>query len=68
MIKSLERTRTIVNVIINPMCQCESLVDLKPPDTGMEAILKKHDAEHDARLGNMCPDLCILQKKLTSLK
>lgn len=50
MIKSLERTRTIVNVIINP---CASLVVLKPLDTGMEAILRKHDAE--SRLGIMCP-------------
>ncbi len=50
MIKSLGRTRTIVNVIINP---CASLVDVKPLDIKMEAVLRKHDVE--SRLGIMCP-------------
>lgn len=35
------------------MCQCDSLVNLKPLDTGMEVVLKKHDAA--TRLGHMCP-------------
>lgn len=50
MIKSLGRTSTFVNVIINP---CASLVVVKPLDTKMEAVLRKHDVE--SRLGIMCP-------------
>lgn len=36
------------------MCQCASLVNLKPLDKGMEVVLKKHDGE-ETRLGHMCP-------------
>lgn len=47
------------------MCQCASLVDLKPLDPRTEAILTLNVM---LDLAMCAPDLCTLQKILTSLK